>query len=156
MKKILMASLLAITLAGCAGYVPGQQSYWDAQVREMCEKDGGVTVYEQVKLTQSEYRRLGGTKGIVPVPSRNSADPNALYVADRKITKIREWSPQVFRLESVIVRVADGKVLSRQIEYGRIGGDFPSPSHSSSYGCSDLGLRLDAERQTFEIVEDSQ
>ena len=152
-----LAMVMVITvLAGCAGYVPGRQAYWDEQVKEMCEKDGGVTVYERVKLTQSEYQRLGGARGIIPVPARSSAGPNAPYVADTKITKIREGSPEVYRRETMIVRSADGMVLSRQIQYGRIGGDFPSPSHHSSYGCSDVGLRLDVERQTFEIMESTQ
>ena len=148
--------LVTTTFAGCAGYVPGRQAYWDAQVKEMCEKDGGVTVYERVKLTQNEYRRLGGIGGTVPVPTRSSASPNTPYVADTKIIKIRESNPEVYRRETMIVRVVDGKVLSRQVTYGRIGGDFPSPAHRSSYGCSEVGLRLDVERQTFEIVESAQ
>ncbi len=153
MKTFPFFILFTVALAGCMGYVPGQQSYWDAQVREMCAKDGGVTVYERVKLTRSEYQRLGGDRDIVPVPSRNSAGPNAPYVADRKITKIHEWSPEVYRRETVIIRVADRKILSRQVTYGRIGGDFPSHAHPSSYGCADVGLLLDIERQTFEIME---
>lgn len=151
-----LAIVLVATLAGCAGYVPGRQSYWDAQVKEMCEKDGGVTVYERVKLTQIEYQRLGGVGGTISVPPRRSAEPNYPFVADRKITKIRESNPEVYRLETIVVRVADGKALSRQVEYGRIGGDLPSPAHRSSYGCSDVGVRLDVERQTFEIVGSSQ
>jgi hypothetical protein len=138
------------------GNVPGQQSYWDAQVREMCEKDGGVMIYERVRLTQDEYRHLGGIGGTVPVPSKSLAAPSAPYVAETKIAKIREWSPEVYRRETVIIRVVDGKVLSRQVTYGRIGGDFPSHAHPSSYGCADVGLRLDVERQTFEIVESAR
>lgn len=153
MKKNPISVLFTMVLAGCMGYAPGQQSYWDAQVREMCAKDGGVTVYERVKLTRSEYQRLGGDRGIVSVPSRNSAGPNAPYVADRKITKIRESNPEVYRRETVIMRVADRKVLSEQVTYGRIGGDFPSYAHPSSYGCADVGLPLDIEQQTFEIME---
>jgi len=145
---VLLVALLIMAVI----FFEGRKAYWDAQVKEMCAKDGGVTIYERVKLTQSEYQRIGGARGIVPVPTRGSAGSNALYVTDSKITKIREWSPEVYRREAMIVRVADGKVLSRQIQYGRIGGDFPSPLHTSSYGCSDVGLRLDIERQTFEIL----
>jgi hypothetical protein len=152
----LVIAIATVTLASCAGYVPGQQAYWDAKVREMCEKDGGVTVYERVKLTQSEYQRLGGVRGIVPVPSRNTASPSSPFVADTTISKIRDWSPEVYRHETLITRVADGKVLARQIQYGRIGGDFPSPGHPSSFGCAEVGLRLDVERQIFEIMGGDQ
>ena len=153
---LMIPAALIVLLILVIGFYEGRKAYWDAQVREMCAKDGGVTVSERVKLTQSEYRRLGGDQGIVPVPARSSARPNTPYVADRKITKIREWGPEVYRLETMFVRVADGKLLSRQIQYGRIGGDFPSPSHPSSYGCSEAGLRLNIERQTFEIMESAQ
>lgn len=149
---LLAASMVAVVLGGCMGWAPGRQAYWDAQVKEMCEKDGGVTVYERVKLTQSEYQQLGGARGIVPVPSRNTARTGNPFVADTTITKIREWNPEVYRQETLIIRVADGKILSRQIQYGRIGGDFPSPGHPSSYGCREVGLRLDVEKQTFEIM----
>jgi len=154
--KAAVGTLLLAMLAGCMGWAPGRQAYWDEKVKEMCAKDGGVTVYERVKLTESEFRRLGGNGGTVPVPTRRSANPNSPYVADTKITKIREANPEVYRRETEIIRLVDGKVLSRQVTYGRIGGDLPSPAHQSSYGCSDVGLRLDVERQTFEIVDGGQ
>jgi len=138
------------------GWAPGRQAYWDAKVKELCEKDGGVTVYERVKLTQSEYQRLGGVRGIVPVPQRSTANPGSPFVADTVMTIIRDWGPEVYRRETSIVRVADGKVLARQVTYGRVGGDFPSPGHPSSYGCREVGLPLDVEKQTFEIIGDSQ
>ena len=129
---------------------------WDAKVKEMCEKDGGVAVYEKVALTQEEYKRLGGIAGTVPVPSRAAAPPNAPYVADTTISNIRDDRPRVYRRETKIVRTSDGKVLSRQITYGRIGGDVPSPAHHSSFGCETVGIRLDVEKQTFEIGGDAK
>ncbi len=144
---------ISTTMAGCMGWVPGRQSYWDDQVRELCKKDGGVTVYEHVKLTQSEYQRLGGANGVIPVPRTGSpASVGRPYVADTKITMIHESTPQVYREETTIVRTSDGKVLSRVVDYVRFGGDFPSPAHDSSYACREAGVGRDIERQTFEVM----
>jgi hypothetical protein len=44
------------------GWVPGRQSYWDAKVKEMCNKDGGVTIYERVSVPKIDLER-----GVLPV-----------------------------------------------------------------------------------------
>lgn len=150
------AIALSSALAACAGWVPGRQSYWDSKVKEMCKKDGGMTIYEHVKLTHRQYRELGGAMGIVSVPLRRTAKPGSPYVADTRYTTIHEANPKVYRRETSIVRTSDSKVLARQIQYMRIGGDFPSPAHESSYSCADVGIPLDVENQTFEIVRGSK
>lgn len=154
-RSAILAAVIVGVLSGCAGWSPGQQSYWDARVRELCKKDGGVTVYEQVKITRREFDALGGLNGTVPVPIRAFAQPGTPYVAETKRFTIHEWAPEVLRRETSIIRVADGKVLSRQIQYLRIGGDFPSPSHESSYSCADVGVPLDVERKTFLVTENA-
>jgi|SRR5687768_1764201 len=148
---LVAAAPQVLLLSGCLGYVPGRQSYWDQRVKELCEKDGGVFVYERVKLSESEYRLLRGSGGAVIVPTKNQAGPDTPYFAETQTTKIRDGNPEVYRRETLIVRARDGKVLSRQITFGRIGGDIPSPAHSSSFGCRDVGLRFDVVRDTFEI-----
>ena len=157
MRKV-WALFAVVPLAGCMGWMPGQQAYWDAQVKELCEKDGGVTVYERVKLTQSEYELLGGIYGAISVPSRNVAASSTPYVSDTTITALHDWAPEVWRRETLIVRVADEKVLAKQITYGRRGGDVPVffIGHPSFYGCSELGIRLDVEKQTFEVLGSDQ
>lgn len=147
-----ITSLLAF-LSGCVGYVPGRQSYWDGRVKELCEKDGGVTVYERITLAQKEYRLLRGPGGNVVVPWHKFAGPDAPYIRKTDQTSIRSGDPEVFRLETRIIRTADRKVLSRSVTYIRRGGDIPSPAHPSSFGCSDIGFRADVEQQTFVIPE---
>lgn len=58
MKTILISALIAAVLTGCAGYVPGRQTYWDAQVREMCAKDGYVRIFEKVSISKKELDRM--------------------------------------------------------------------------------------------------
>lgn len=80
MKKILIASLLTAVLTGCIGYVPGHQSYWDAQVREMCGKDGGVKIIETVRLNRQQYSLLLNKFGQLSPPLENKAGENVPIV----------------------------------------------------------------------------
>ncbi|MBX9905784.1 MAG: hypothetical protein K2Y31_15650 [Burkholderiales bacterium] len=121
MKKILIASLFFMTFVGCIGYAPGHQSYWDAQVREMCEKDGGVKIYEKLKITKIDIDLLGKVDGNIGVPIKALAHPNALAYAELKITDIKEWNPRVTRSESIIIRRADQAVIPPFLASARSG-----------------------------------
>jgi len=113
--KMLAVVSTAFVLQGCLGYRPSTYADWDAKVRELCAKDGGVSVYERVKVAPSEYQRLGGVGGTLPVPLREYAKPNSPYVADIKQTVLHEANPGVIRLETAIVRLSDGTTLSRMV-----------------------------------------
>ena len=143
MATLVTVGLISLLLASCGSV---QRAYWDAKVEEMCRKDAGVTVYERVTITPDDYKRLGGVRGTIAVPPRPVAKVDALYVADTTTTEINE-NPTVLRFETQIVRTSDGRVLSRQIDYGRVGGEV-----FRSYGCRDFGMRLDVEDQTFEVA----
>jgi hypothetical protein len=134
---------LATSLLASCGSI--QRTYWDARIDEMCQKDGGVTVYERVTITTEEFKSLGGAGRTVRVLRREVAPPNAPYVADNTTAWLNR-DPDVFRSETLIVRTSDGKVLSRQVNYVRVRLEFGQP-----HSCQDVGVRLDVERQTFEI-----
>jgi hypothetical protein len=132
---------LVVTVVGCMGYVPGRQSYWDAKVKEMCEKDGGVTIYEKVHISKSEIDR-----GVLPMTAdgklgvafQELASPDAPVYAVNKTKILREGSPGVWRSEWDVIRRADKSTVARVVVYERIGGDFPSPAHDSRIACPDL------------------
>jgi hypothetical protein len=48
--------LIGLAIAG----TEFNKAYWDHKVRELCEKDGGVTVYEAIELSPEEFKRRGG------------------------------------------------------------------------------------------------
>ena len=128
------------------GWAPGRKAYWDAQVRNMCAKDGGVTVYETITLSEVEYKRLGGDRLYPGLPV-----PTARYVADYPYVRgftdtiLREDNPRVARSEETITRRSDGKVLARAIRYSRSGGDFPTGmSEATSFTCPQ-GILLSTE-----------
>lgn len=60
----LIAGLIAAVI-----FYEGRKAYWDAQVKEMCVKDGGIRVHERVTLSKADYERLGGQSGMIPIPS---------------------------------------------------------------------------------------
>lgn len=142
-------TLLALTLGGCMGYVPGQQSYWDAQVRERCEKDGGVTVYERVKINKTDFQIL--LRQSLPTESSRMDQP---YFWIRSETKIHDSNPTVVRSETFIKRRSDGRVLGRSVRYSRRGGDIPTGfSEATSFACPQ---QADLSEKVFLVGEDSK
>lgn len=152
MKKILFSSLIPILFSGCVGYVPGQQSYWDAQVREMCERDGGVKIYEKLHISKSDIDLLGRVDGKIDMPIKQLAKPNSPAYAELKITNLNDGNPQVTRTESTIIRRIDQVTIAQWIVYSRFGGDFPSLSHPSTFRCPDI-KKITADLQSLFIVE---
>ena len=143
--------LITLGLANCAGYTPGAKGYWDAQVKERCDKDGGVVVLERVALTRDEFKRLGGLGGAIPIPFERQAPSNAPYVRREFTTTLNESSPVVVRSETVVVRRLDGKVLGRSVRYWRTGGDLPTGIiHDSSFICP---KHVDLSSQIFFVSE---
>ena len=105
---ILLAA--AFLLAGC------EKARLDQQVKELCVKDGGIKVYETVKLPAERFDQWGMVKPYDPTQKENALGVEYLY------------RHQVFRR-------SDGKLLGETISYGRGGGDMPGPWEPSSYHC---------------------
>lgn len=141
----LSKALLAVVLAPVAALVAGiggceaRKAYYDWQVERMCEKDGGITVYEHIKISPSaasQMRRVGGNLAIAG-EAFAKADDVAFLRGDRQV--LREGHPAITRHEQAIVRRVDGKSLGRVVRYDRVGGDFPlTGSHPSQHSCPDF------------------
>lgn len=140
--------IVVVGIGGCEA----RKAYYDWRVREMCARDGGVIVFQRVNLSKDQYEQLRGNSVGIPLPDAEERSRTPFF-STTKIEDLRPSNPKVYRRETTIIRRADGKVLSRQIQYGRIGGDFPTFAQPTSFGCSDIGLRLDIERQTFALKE---
>jgi hypothetical protein len=135
---------LACLLTGCSPTTAD----WDAKVKELCQKDGGVIVYERVQISKEEARHVTGPAGGLVVAREDAANASNPYVSRNMRTTLNDGNPTVFKSETVIVRTKDGKVLSRLTYYGRAkrGGI------DSGYSCRDVGIALDLEQQTFEVA----
>jgi len=156
--KTVAIMMLGAMLVSCAGWMPGRQAYWDAKVKEMCEKDGGVTVYERVEITGDEYKQFGGAEGTIPVPDERLSKRDIPYFSKLSVKEINTEYPRVTRRETEIVRRADGKVLGKVVIYARVGGDFPTGiTHATYFSCQDVpGIRLDVEKQIFAITANGE
>lgn len=145
-RPIVKTTLLVVTLAGCMGYVPGRQPYWDAQVREMCAKDGGVEIFERVRVSKSDIDRrvLPMTiDGRLSVAIRELAHPDSPVYGVERITLLhQEGNLSVSRRELSVIRRIDQVMIAKQVSYGRFGGDLPTGLvHDTSYGCPDSEAR---------------
>jgi hypothetical protein len=99
-------------------------------MEELCRTDGGIRVYEAVKLPPSEFNNLGQplARHQQASPHEERLGPDYRYVTRRDILIGKDAHPdkgqgRLVRLYWGIYRRADGKLLGEQVEYQRIGGD---------------------------------
>jgi hypothetical protein len=149
---ILIPLLLIAAVVGWYGYCEARKAYWDKQVEELCNKDGGVHILEKIKISKTQAELLPHANGRISVASKELATPNAPVYAENTTTYLRSANPNVRRYEEVVVRRVDQRVVARWIYYARVGGDFPSPAHESHFGCPDLN-RITLELDHMFIVE---
>lgn len=134
--RALAVALGVSGLANCASYTPGAKSHWDARVKELCEKDGGIMVYERARINRSDFRPPIVSAGILPLPPDESAASTTPYVSRRVNVTLNASSPRVERSETQVIRRSDGKVLGRSVQYWRRGGDVPTGiAEDSSFIC---------------------
>jgi len=112
-------------------YGGGRKYYYDWQVEKLCAKDGGVKVYETVRLPAERFDKYGN----VHIPDKKDAKPEDEYYYVSETKYLREGSPKVIRMHTQIIRRNDGNVIGESVRYGRGGGDLPGPWHPSSFTC---------------------
>ena len=146
---VTIVALLVIVI----GFFEGRKAYLDSQVREMCAKDGGIKVYEAVRLTDEKYAKLLDKFGRLSIPRRSSGTTNqsadSEYYMEWKVTYIQRGNPELSRDHFMIIRSADGKLLGESVYYGRGGGDLPGPWHESSFICPNIGAQKSLESSIF-------
>lgn len=123
----------------------GVKAHYDQQVREMCAKDGGVRVYEPVRLPAEEFDEFGDIR----IPSKQNAKPKDEYLYESSTTYIRNRNPEIWKSHYRVYRQLDGKLLGESVSYSRRGGDMPGPWHESSFGCPRDADITDLNRQIF-------
>jgi hypothetical protein len=137
-RHVLDGFALAIGVVWCGAsfwYAGGQKIYYDLQVNRMCAKDGGVKIYETVRLPVHEYDQYAKRNWILP--EKVQAKPSDQYYVETDRHYYRQGNPEMSRRQYRIIRRSDGKVLGETILYGRGGGDLPGPWHGSSFTCPD-------------------
>jgi hypothetical protein len=110
-----------------------RKMYYDAMVRDLCAKDGGVKVYETVALPADMFNSRGQINFFKPIKGEYALGPEYIFKEER--VYFRNTHPAVWRTHYRIVRRSDLKTLSEAVIYTRRGGDPIAPWHDSSFSC---------------------
>lgn len=142
MHGITIVALSAALLAGCEAH------RLDQQMKQLCDRDGGVKIYETVKVPPA-WLDFAGRPNVQKFPRQVLGGGTARQaVADRyiveeqhEIIKRRSGDDRGLYLEgrldryrTIVRRMSDNKILGEEVSYGRSGGDI-SLGHPSSNSC---------------------
>lgn len=138
-EKKRLRAVIGLSLAAAWILVPfwevtGKQAYYDAQVNRLCKKDGGIKVYETVKLPTERFDNYGN----IGVRSKEYAKPTDEYYFEAEDQYLRKGDSILIKATTQVIRRSDGKVLGESTRYGRGGGDLPGPWHPSSFDCPQI------------------
>ena len=128
MRRVVAIPLTAISLISLAGC---ERWALDRQMEELCKKDGGVKVYETVKLPASEFSKTGQPLARYIPLAKSDADylgPDYRYlrkieILDGKNADIEKGEGRLTRSYVAIYRKSDEHLLGESVSYGRGGGD---------------------------------
>jgi hypothetical protein len=132
--SLLLAIIILPLISACA---TPSQILADAEVKRLCEKDGGIKVYETVTLPADRYDQY-----IRGIKSKNYIRHTDEYYLDGKSTTLKPGYARIIRNKYQIIRVRDEKVMGESVRYSRSGGDIPGSWHGTSYSCPESPLKL--------------
>ena len=131
MKTIFSLLLLPPIVSACASG-PSKDEL-DAEVKRLCAIDGGVKVYETVKLPPDKFNQYGQINFYKPTQGENALGSKYIYRSDDYY--YYQGDPTMVRYRHQVIRRSDGRLLGESTSYGRGGGDLPGPWESSSFHC---------------------
>jgi len=149
LRIVLVAAVALAWFGATFWYGGGRKVYYDAEVNRLCAIDGGVKVYETVKLAPVKFDKYGQINFYKPTQGDNALGSD--YIFKRETKYLLRGNPDMFRMHTQIVRRFDGKLLGESVFYKRGGGDMPGPWHGSSFMCPELSVANDVLRQVFSM-----
>ena len=157
MSLIKFIALIPVVLIGLVVlvfiYTELNKAYWDYRVKQMCEKDGGVEIFEHIDVTAEEFSKLPKLGKGIGFRSKKFAVPSDIIFSENRDLILHSHFPRVEYSEITIKQLTDKKIIARYITAARVGGDFPSLAHSSSYRCpSSVALGFEIKK-IFKIKE---
>lgn len=132
-------------------YGGGRIIYYDWRVNRMCSVDGGVRVYQTVKLPEEMFDKWGMVNFYRPNQGEESLGKDYVFVG--KTTVIRNDNPRIWSDQYQVYQRKSMKLLGETISYSRLGGDVPGPWHKSSFGCPQGAGDASLIRQIFTVVK---
>lgn len=113
-------------------FLEGRKAYWDNQVTKMCNKDGGIKIYDKTNKPLTYFLN----KGFLKIPSEYKSTINNEYFLRTKNTNIVEGRLSVGEHRTQLIQRKGDMVIAEIVSFGRSGGDFPTFAHPSFYTCS--------------------
>ncbi|MGV8712173.1 MAG: hypothetical protein ACWA6R_06445 [Nitrosomonas sp.] len=138
MKKMI---LLIVALSIVYMNFFSEKARWDREVDRLCAIDGGIRVYETVRLPSEKFNKSGEINFYRPTQKENTLGTD--YIYQWNIHDYVEGHPAVNGAQEIavrrdhiiITRKSDLKLLGEFVKYHRAGGDVPGPWMPSSYHC---------------------
>ncbi|MHB1214458.1 MAG: hypothetical protein ACYCY9_05665 [Thiobacillus sp.] len=149
LKKALALVVGFAILSAPALVSNGVKAHYDRQVRELCAKDGGVKVYETVRLSAERFNQWGQPNFNIPVTPFIKLKATDKYYLEWKITNLKLGNPKLERSHFRLIRRSDNKLLGESVSYSRGGGDLPGPWHGSSFICPEPTKHQSLESSIF-------
>ncbi len=148
MKKIILISIALLLI-----YINffSEKARFDREVNRLCAVDGGMKVYETVRLPTEKYRRY--TQSLTIAPFQELKEDDEYYLV-WNISILKDGNPDLSSDHFQIIRRSDSRKLGETTSYHRRGGDLPGPWHSSSYGCPDKATSTFLVKRIFLIDEE--
>lgn len=140
-----LITLLALSTSGCER----AKTRLDREVDRLCAIDGGVHIYETVKLSKENFGPDGAVfpqyRGRTPSDGRYGSE----YEGDLTVESIHPGNPGLSRIRAQIRRKSDNKPLGEIIDYKRSGGDMYGPWEPSHHSCELGSSTVDFEQRVF-------
>lgn len=145
MRTLIALFLFLPIVAGCA---TPSQIMLDAEVKRLCAVDGGIKVYETVRLSPETLAKFTkykyGSMPIPPIENMNPQDDFYYKLTTQYLYKNGSdyEGTNLVRYHYELYRSQDNKLLGEAISYTRRGGDVPGPWHPSHFTCPAPTLSL--------------
>ena len=130
MKTLITLTIATLIASACA--TPSQITT-DAEVKRLCAIDGGIKIYETVKLPTDKFNEWGQPNFYRPTQGENALGPEYIYRSE--IIYLDRGNPSLRKDRELIFRKEDMKLLGEATTYVRGGGDVPGPWQPSAYRC---------------------
>lgn len=132
---------------------PSEKDYLNAQMAELCKKDGGVKIYETVRLPAEMLNSAGNLIEIKHITKNYDYGTEYIveysggYIWQEKVIDIKKGDIQkdegwLTRNELKVIRISDKKVLAEAIQYSRAGGDRWNAGMPSQAHCPDGPINI--------------
>jgi hypothetical protein len=152
---LLILMLFVLLFLVVVGFFEGRKMYWDNKVKTMCEKDGGVEVYQKIRIPYSKYKLLPKVYGSISIPPKSHVTDSSIVYSVINETIVHKWNPTVVRREHLIKNAKKDKIIGKIVTYSRIGGDFPTGiGHQSSFACPEYKDIYIDQMKFFEVYRD--